>query len=161
MAAVSLALLLVVPAFGARKRVLTSTLTGAKVVPGPGDPDARGKAKVTVSGTRVCWSLIVKGIQRPHAAHIHLGRARDDGPAVVPLFLTPRSLERTKRGCVRARPFEAQDIAQNPGRYYVNVHNEQFENGAVRGQLARQRSRRRKASPRSVGEGRVGSVQLR
>ena len=144
----SLAVLLAVPATGAaaRQTTLKASLTGEQMVPpGSGDPDGRGSARITIRGTRVCWRMQVRGIQRPHAAHIHAARRGREGPAIVPLFLTERSLERPRRGCERARPLEARDIARNPRRYYVNVHNEEFPNGAVRGQLSRVRSSRRPA----------------
>ena len=131
------AALVLLPASGAadRARTLTSTLSGAEVVPPPGDPDGRGSARITIRGTRVCWRLVVPGIQDPHAAHIHVGRRGAEGPPIVPLFLRHTSLERPKRGCVRAGAVEARDIARRPGRYYLNVHNDEFPNGAVRGQL--------------------------
>ena len=131
---------------------LRSTLAGSKVIPPPGDPDGRGSARVTIRGTRVCWRLRVTGIERPHSAHIHAGTSRSEGPAVVPLFLRPRSLERPRRGCTRTGRLEAGDIARHPRRYYVNVHNDEFPNGAVRGQLSRApRSPRSFAEPRFAG----------
>jgi hypothetical protein len=35
-----------------------------------------------------------------------------------------------------AAPTVAQGIAADPSGYYVNIHNNQFPGGAVRGQLA-------------------------
>ncbi len=116
---------------------LEATLTGAKVVPPPGDPDGKGTARFSLRGKRLCWRLVVKGIGKPHAAHIHAARAGKEGPAIVPLFLRPKSLEEPKRGCVEAQRLEVKDIARHPGRYYVNIHNHEYENGAVRGQLSR------------------------
>jgi hypothetical protein len=131
--------LLVLPSTGAGRgeRRLRATLSGAPVVPPPGDPDGRGTARLALRGTKVCWRLVVRGIQRPHAAHVHFAPRGMEGPAVVPLFLTPRSLARPKRGCVTARRVEVRDIARRPRRYYVNVHNDEYPNGAVRGQLSR------------------------
>ena len=144
--------LVIFPGSGSAERAstLTSALSGAEVVPPPGDPDARGSARITIRGTRLCWRLVVPGIQAPHAAHIHVGRRGQEGPPIVPLFLRHTSLERPKRGCVRAGAVEARDIASRPGRYYVNVHNDEFPNGAVRGQL--RASRRAAPRPRAVGE---------
>lgn len=122
---------------GAEDTVLRATLSGAKEVPGPGDPDGKGRARITIDGTRVCWRLVAERIAKPTAAHIHRAPAGRAGPIVVNLFLTPRSLERAKRGCVRAERSLAKDIAKRPRRYYVNVHNLDHQAGAIRGQLSR------------------------
>ena len=154
--AASVAALAAVPAGGwadaERTVTLRAPLSAAEVVPPPGDPDGRGAVRITIRGARVCWRMQVRAIQTPHSAHIHAGRRGKEGPPVVPLFLDPVSLERPKRGCVTAPRLFARDIARHPSRYYVNVHNEEFENGAVRGQLARVRtpSRRRTAARREV-----------
>ena len=149
--AASVAALTVVPAGSSAdaKRVVTlrAPLSAAEVVPPPGDPDGLGSARLTISGTRLCWRMQVRRIQRPHSAHIHAAPRGREGPAVVPLFLDPTSLERPKRGCVTAPRLFARDIARHPGRYYINVHNEEFENGAVRGQLSRVRRPSRRRSP--------------
>ena len=36
---------------------LRASLTGAKEVPGPGDPDGRGTARVSLKGNRICFDL--------------------------------------------------------------------------------------------------------
>ena len=147
--AASLAVLMVFPASGAaaRQTTLKASLTGAEVVPPPGDPDAKGSVRIAIRGSRVCWRMVVKGIQRPHAAHIHAAPRGREGPAAVPLFLREISLERPRRGCERvdrALAGVVRDIARHPRRYYVNVHNDEFPNGAVRGQLSRVRSSTRR-----------------
>jgi hypothetical protein len=40
-------------------------------------------------------------------------------------------------GCVEVDRELIKEIIQNPGDYYVNVHNADFGPGAVRGQLAK------------------------
>jgi hypothetical protein len=110
-------------------------LGGTVEIPGPGDPDGLGFADVTVLADRrmVCYTLQVVNIATPTAAHIHVGGPTVAGPIVLPL-------ETPARGSVTAcaTDVDAALIARlvnNPGNYYVNVHNETYPNGAIRGQL--------------------------
>jgi len=115
-------------------RPLTADLTGAAEVP-PADPDGSGSALVTVNiGQReVCWDLSVSDIEPATAAHIHEAPAGVNGPVVVPL--SPPT-DGSSSGCADVDRALAKDILQDPEEYYVNVHNAEFPNGAVRGQLS-------------------------
>jgi len=117
-------------------RPLTTTLTGAAEVPGPGDPDGSGEALITLNQGRrlVCFQLSVADIAPATAAHIHAGAVGVAGPVVV--GLTPPT-SGFSSGCVSADPDLIKDIRQNPEEYYVNVHNAQFPPGAIRGQLSK------------------------
>lgn len=117
-------------------RRLTTTLTGAAEVPGPGDPDGSGTATVVVNSGRgeVCFELSVSGIAAATAAHIHVGSATVAGPVVVPL-VPPSS--GSSSGCVAVDRSLAKAITQDPENYYVNVHNSEYPPGALRGQLAK------------------------
>ena len=122
---------------------LAATLSGANEVPGPGDPDGRGKAVVRLSGTTACYLLEWSGIGAPTAAHIHQGGAGVAGPVVV-LFFQPgtnaASLPGTLSsvaGCVDVDPALAGRIAASPRDWYVNIHTADFAAGAIRGQLHR------------------------
>ena len=124
---------------------LAATLSGANEVPGPGDPDGRGKAFVRLSGTTACYALEWSGIGAPTAAHIHQGGAGVAGPVVV-LFFQPgtnaASLPGTLSsvaGCVDVDPALAGRIAASPRDWYVNIHTADFAAGAIRGQLHRSR----------------------
>src|SRR5918995_5560728 len=67
---------------------LSTTLTGAAEVPGPGDPDSSGTATITVNPGQeeVCWEINAAGVELPAtAAHIHVGAAGVAGPVVVTL----------------------------------------------------------------------------
>ena len=120
-------------------RPFSTTLTGAAEVAGPGDADGTGTARLRLnSGQRtVCFTVTVRNIEAPTAAHIHEAPAGSAGPIVVPLFNTPSGSPATISGCVTSSRAQIKEIRQNPGAYYVNVHNPQFPEGAIRGQLGK------------------------
>jgi len=115
-------------------RPLDAMMSGAEEVPGPGDEDGSGTAEFRVNPgqNRVCYTLTVDDIEPATAAHIHTGAAGEAGPPVV--FLTAPSGGNSS-GCADVSRDLARDIIRNPEAYYVNVHNDDFPDGAVRGQL--------------------------
>jgi hypothetical protein len=119
------------------KRTLTTKLTGAVEVPGPGDPDGRGGAVVKLdaaTGT-VCFKITAKDVAGTLAGHIHEAPAGAAGPVVVGLFMSP-STDPKRRGCVEGvDPALVREILADPSDYYVNVHNAEYPGGALRGQL--------------------------
>jgi CHRD domain len=122
--------------------LLSARLSGANEVdgsgnPGVGDPDGAGSAEIqlTLDPPQVCATLLVTSIEPATAAHIHQAPAGVNGAVVVTLP-TPSGAG-TAQGCVTAGVTTEllAGIAANPAGYYVNVHNGQYPNGAVRGQL--------------------------
>jgi hypothetical protein len=118
-----------------------ANLSGAKEVPGPGDPDGKGKARIRLHANRgeVCYTVSWKRIESPFAAHIHEGGSGVAGPVAVTLFQEAQPLPDNRRrmsDCIEGldRTLVA-DIMRNPRDYYVNVHNPEFPDGAIRGQL--------------------------
>lgn len=113
---------------------LSTVLTGAAEVPGPGDPDGSGTADLRLNPGQeeICFELTATGIDPATAAHIHIGAAGTSGRPVV--TLTPPT-DGTSSGCVFAPRELILQIIHNPENYYVNVHNAQFPAGALRGQL--------------------------
>lgn len=122
-------------------RALFAVMTGRKEVDddgrrGAGDLNGRGTFSATIDGDQLCFGLTVKGIGAPAAAHIHKGGPRRNGDVVVPLTPHPETgAPGASGGCVDVSSATARAILKNPGRYYANVHTEQFGGGAVRGQL--------------------------
>ena len=122
---------------------LSASLKGAREVPGPGDPDGRGRAFVRLADGKACFLLQWSKISAPVAAHIHQGRAGVAGPVVVPFFqpgTNAASLPDTLSsvaGCVDVDRGLAGRIAAHPRDFYVNIHTAKFPDGAVRGQLHR------------------------
>ena len=121
-----------------------------------GDPDGRGEFYVfaidSVGGTDnskvLCYNLQVKRIAelelapgQGRAAHIHKGKAGENGPVVANLAWPQ---DGQAADCLDARLRPAQfpigdavvaDILANPDDYYVNVHNTEHPGGAIRGLL--------------------------
>ena len=114
-------------------RPLDATLTGAAEVPGPGDPDGSGSAAVTINQGlgEVCFDIAVADVDPILAAHIHDAPAGAASGVVVNFDVANNGLS----GCVDVDRDLAMAIRQNPGDYYVNVHNAAFPGGALRGQL--------------------------
>ena len=117
-------------------RPMTIEITGAAEAPGPGDPDGTGTASFTFNpGTRqVCYDYSVMDVAPLTAAHIHLAPAGQPGPVVIPL---PPSSATGGSGCVTVDRGLIVSILRDPGAYYFNVHNADFQAGALRGQLSR------------------------
>ena len=137
----------------AKSTVLKAGLNGDKEVSptgekGVGDPNGRGKAtvKINVDRRRACFSLSWDRIDAPSMAHIHEGDADTAGPIVIPLFMTgdeglpgdqdlPDTLD-SAGGCVtEVEKALLRNIKNNPREFYVNIHNDAFPAGAIRGQL--------------------------
>ena len=118
---------------------LTITMTGAAEVPGPGDPDGTGTATITLNPGKeqVCYELAVDKIATPNAAHLHSGAVDKAGPPVVTLTAPANG---SSKDCATLARDKIMDIIKNPANYYVNVHNAEFPDGAVRGQLGKKGS---------------------
>jgi hypothetical protein len=119
------------------RRPITITLTGAAEVPGPGDADGAGTATITLNPgkNQICYELTVEKIAPANGAHLHAGAAGKAGPPIV--TLAPPANGSSKE-CAPLEQQKIMDIVKNPANYYVNVHNAEFPNGALRGQLAKQ-----------------------
>src|SRR5688572_19592329 len=118
-------------------RPLTATLTGPVEVPGPGDADGTGTVTIRLNQGKkqVCYELTVSNIAAATAAHIHSGATGVAGPPVVNLAAPVNG---TSSGCVDNVDVNLiKALRQKPEDYYVNVHNADFPDGAIRGQLAK------------------------
>jgi hypothetical protein len=125
---------------------MSAILSGENEV-GPGDPDGAGVMAMTLNSGQeeICWELVVEDIDAPTRAHIHRGEAGTNGPFVVFFFDTvisePIPIPEDLSGCVDVPRDLVKEIRKNPAAFYVNVHNEAFPAGAVRGQLERRQGR--------------------
>lgn len=136
----ALMMLAAVPA-AAGGRPLAADLNGPNEVT-PGDPDGTGTMHLTLNQGQgeICWDLDVADIESPTRAHIHAGEAGVNGPVVVFFFdlVIPEPIPVAFGGCVDGVDDDLiKDIRQNPQNYYINVHNDEFPAGAIRGQLSK------------------------
>jgi hypothetical protein len=112
-------------------------LTGTRVVPTPGDPNGSGMARMIFypQKNKICYRVTVSGIQTATRAHLHMGDAGGEGGIVKLNLLPPRN---SARECVRGLGERfIKKIAHNSSSYYVDVHNNDYPDGALRGQLTR------------------------
>jgi len=125
-------------------RKFTTPMSGAEECNasgcGVGDPDgtATGSITVNVGQQRVCWEFTnVSNLTPQHRGHIHKAPAGTNGGIVVDFFNLPVGQQGPLTGCTTAVLTRALllDIIQHPSEYYLNLHNEFFPAGAVRGQL--------------------------
>jgi hypothetical protein len=127
---------LALPATGSAKAVhLHAHLKGSAEVPAA-DPDGRGMAELRLNAKRgkVCYEITTRRVKDASAAHIHAGKKGVSGDVVVPLY--QGTGPRKREGCVSdVAKSTIRAIVRHPKRYYVNVHNAEYPNGAVRGQL--------------------------
>jgi hypothetical protein len=134
LAALVLAVVLIaaVPVVAATRVTLGASLAGEKEVPGPGDPNGRGEAEVKVYKAKVCYKLQVERIKPATAAHIHRGGPDVAGPIVVKL---KAPTDGSSKGCKAISKQLSKKLREHPSRYYVNVHNRPYPDGAIRGQF--------------------------
>lgn len=115
---------------------LKALLTGAAEVPGPGDSNGSGTARLILrpEQSEICYEIAVRNIEPATAAHIHAGVA---GQAGAPKLTITAPHRGSAKGCASADRQLIDDMLKNPASYYINIHNPEFPNGAVRGQLAK------------------------
>ena len=115
--------------------MLVATLSGAAEVP-TGDPDATGSftGHLNPKTDELCYELIVSEFEPATAAHIHVGAVGKNGGHVVVLEAPE---DGSSNACTSVAPDLAAKLIASPQDYYVNVHNETYPNGGLRGQLSK------------------------
>ena len=116
---------------------LSAKLKGNQEVPGPGDRNGKGEGFVSVKAKKgkLCFQISWKKIEQPSADHIHKGAEGVAGDIKVLLFdqAPPTS---TVEDCVKGLKKKLlKRIAKSPEKFYVNLHNAAYPDGAIRGQL--------------------------
>jgi hypothetical protein len=122
---------------GAIDRELTANLTGAEVVPGPGDPDGVGRAVLTTTTQpdQLCWSLDVARVGTVTAARIHTGASGANGPAVVTLAPGPGADGVVAWCTAGVDPAVVTAMEAAPRNHHVQLATTERPSGALRGQL--------------------------
>jgi hypothetical protein len=113
------------------------TKLSGKDEPHDADPDGRGEfeAKLKKKKKKVCFDVSFEDIGDPIVAHIHKAPKGQSGPPLITLFEDPAGLPSPVSACVKTKKKLIKKIKRNPQAYYVNLHSDEFPDGAIRGQL--------------------------
>jgi hypothetical protein len=120
----------------------SANLAGDQVVPGPGDPDAVGRVwdlglgidPDVPNGGRICVGWEITDMGPATSAEIGIGQPGEAGTTVVSVI--PPDEEGAGYDCaVDLDPAVVQAILDDPTAYFVQVRNDEFPDGAMRGQI--------------------------
>ncbi len=109
-------------------------LIGTEVA-GAGDADGYAVAQLVIQRDvdAICYNIWnVQGVEDPTSAHIHRGKAGENGPVIATL---ERNRERGWNGCIKNSNLVDELTRIAPEELYVQIHTTQFPAGAIRGQL--------------------------
>lgn len=129
----------------------SASLSGKEEVP-PTESSATGWAKFQTddNGTQVSYWVNITSLNEITGAHIHNGSAGQNGDVVVSLS-GPDSAENGDNATLSLNgnittddlqgPLEGKELSEmvslmSDGTVYVNVHTDEFKDGAIRGQIA-------------------------
>ncbi len=122
---------------------LAAVLEGRNEVPVPGGPavgDRDGQAVeiLRIKGNQVSFAIKWKNLGALSAGHVHAGASGTNGAVQVPFFgagLADPSLTATIGSVTVTDQTLLDNLKNNPGSFYANLHTTEFPGGAVRGQL--------------------------
>jgi hypothetical protein len=127
---------------GSGGTILATSLRGANEVPvqgGPavGDKDGAALEFIKVKGDKVSVAVTWRGIGTPTRLHIHQGAKATNGGVKIDFGkLLGRARHHSVVGTVKVKDTALLEQLENdPGSFYANLHTAQFPGGAVRGQL--------------------------
>ena len=118
-----------------------AVLNGAKEIGNDGqrnagDNNGRGSFSAIIDGNKLCYGLNVANIGKPIAAHIHKAPRGENGDVIVTLKHPKAGDPGASSQCLAIPNGVVRDLRENPSGFYVNVHNEAFPSGAIRGQIS-------------------------
>ena len=116
------------------ERTKTTLLNGTNEVDSIGDSDGSGILKFAVKAEegKFCYDLTVNNISVVTTATLNVGARGTNGSAVATL---QPPLKGSSSDCITLESDRLGDIIRTPTNYYVNIQNQEFPNGAIRGQL--------------------------
>lgn len=123
------------PAPPPRGRTYTATLSGAADPGRPGDPDGSGRGSVTLHAGRnlLCVTLTTSGIGPVTNVHLH----RASPSSTRPIVATTAPAADGSPDCLAVGKDVLRRIRRDPAGHYLEVHNPEFPDGALRGRLSR------------------------
>ena len=135
----------------AAKYPYKAQLSGQDEVPAV-ETSATGEAEFTVpANDTIKYRVNVTGITNASAAHIHMGKAGENGDVIVDLLNTPTSKDKDTaygmifrgnfsdsglKGPMQGKTLDDLTAAMESGDTYVNVHTAAHQDGEIRGQLS-------------------------
>ena len=99
--------------------------------------DGTGSATVEINSDQneICYEVELEGVEGANAAHIHAAPEGESGDVVVNLAYDGD--DSGGEGCVDGiEESVLEEISEEPARHYLNVHSEEYPDGAARAQLA-------------------------
>ena len=126
----------------AQMRTFTAQLGGNQEIP-PNNSVAKGWAWIIQKGNTIWYKLNVTGLDMVVGAHIHNGKADDNGDPIVTLFHVTSPTGPVNGTLVEGNltstdlpPVEGFVNKMELGETYVNIHTVPFPNGEIRGQIS-------------------------
>jgi hypothetical protein len=115
-----------------------------------GDRNGFGNSdfRLTLGSRKLCYLVETDDIAEPTAIHIHRGAYGTTGPIV--LTLKPRH-DGESRGCASMPQDMIAEFKVQPADFYVDIHNVEYPEGALRGQLEQIQSAGRFGIDRGTG----------
>lgn len=112
----------------------TTTLSGAADPARPGDADGVGRASVTVHSGRgvLCVAVTTSGIAPVTSVHLHQAAA----PSAEAIVTGGAPADEGAPECFSVDGEVLRRIRTDPAGHYVEVHNAEFPDGALRGSLS-------------------------
>jgi hypothetical protein len=124
---------------------LLTRLNGAKVIPGPGDPDGTGRFKGRLYLRHLCCQFDVTGIAEPTTAHIFSGVFGELGSPAIKIDLPVDgsvyrcigSVQDDRDTSDKMSKSEYAALTHSGDQFYLQLATTEFPDGAIRGQLKR------------------------